>query len=86
MVCTAGFGTWLGTGGLNSLDKISSGIIPHQITTDKEPGFANAIKGVFGPAVIHRDNKYLNNRMEANHRGLKSWYYPMKGFKMRGVR
>ena len=59
----------------------TSGIIPQQITTDKEPGFANAIKGAFAPAVIHRDSKYLNNRMEANHRGLKSWYYPMKGFK-----
>ncbi len=59
----------------------TSGIIPNQITTDKEPGFSDAIKSAFGPAVIHRDNKYLNNRMEANHRGVKSWYYPMKGFK-----
>lgn len=59
----------------------TSGIIPNQITTDKEPGFADAIKSTFGPAVIHRNSQYLNNRMEANHRGVKSWYYPMKSFK-----
>ncbi len=59
----------------------TTGITPSQITTDKEPGFADAIKSAFGLKTIHRDVKYLNNRMEQNHRGVKSWYRPMKGFK-----
>jgi len=54
---------------------------PEQITTDKEPALYPAIKNVFGSTAKHRDNKYMNNRMEANHRDIKSRYQPMKGFK-----
>jgi transposase-like protein len=28
----------------------------------------------------HRDNRYLNNRLEQDHRGVKQRYYPMQGF------
>ncbi len=28
----------------------------------------------------HRTNKYLNNRLEQDHRGIKQRYYPMRGF------
>ncbi|MDF1761178.1 MAG: IS6 family transposase [Coxiellaceae bacterium] len=56
-------------------------VTPEQITTNKESGFSDAIQTVFGQSTIHRDVKYLNNRMEQNHRGIKSWYRPMKGFK-----
>ena len=59
----------------------ATNIIPSQITTDKEPGFKDAIAKALGPDVIHRDNKYLNNRIEQHHRGVKSWHRPMKGFK-----
>ncbi|MDF1795243.1 MAG: IS6 family transposase [Coxiellaceae bacterium] len=59
----------------------TTGITPNQITTDKEPGFSDAIQTVFGQSTIHRNVKYLNNRIEQNHRGIKSWYRPMKGFK-----
>lgn len=59
----------------------ASNIIPNQITTVKEPGFKGAILKALGPDVMHLDNKYLNNRIEQNHRGVKSWYGPMKGFK-----
>ena len=38
------------------------GMISHQITTDKESIFSDAMKGAFGPTIIHRDSKYLNNR------------------------
>jgi transposase-like protein len=30
--------------------------------------------------VQHRTNKYLNNRLEQDHRGIKQRYYPMRGF------
>ena len=59
----------------------TTGITPEQITTDKEPALYPAIKNVFGDATKHRDNKYMNNRIEQNHRGIKSRYKVMKGFK-----
>jgi transposase-like protein len=30
--------------------------------------------------VQHRTSKYLNNRLEQDHRGIKQRYYPMHGF------
>jgi transposase-like protein len=33
-----------------------------------------------GNNVQHRTNKYLNNRLEQDHRGIKQRYYPMRGF------
>jgi transposase-like protein len=33
-----------------------------------------------GSNVHHRTNKYLNNRLEQDHRGIKQRYYPMRGF------
>jgi putative transposase len=33
-----------------------------------------------GCHVQHRTNKYLNNRLEQDHRGVKQRYYPMRGF------
>lgn len=33
-----------------------------------------------GEIVSHRTNKYLNNRLEQDHRGMKQRYYPMRGF------
>ncbi|GHO72182.1 hypothetical protein KSC_110740 [Ktedonobacter sp. SOSP1-52] len=30
--------------------------------------------------MTHRTNKYLNNRIEQDHRGMKQRYYPMRGF------
>ncbi|MDF1796689.1 MAG: IS6 family transposase [Coxiellaceae bacterium] len=59
----------------------TTGVTPSQITTDKEPGFSDAIKTAYGTSAIHRDVKYLNNCIEQNHRSIKSWCRPMKGFK-----
>lgn len=59
----------------------TTGITPEQITTDKEPALYPAIKNSFGDATKHRDNKYMNNRIEQNHRGIKSRSKVMKGFK-----
>jgi len=33
-----------------------------------------------GNNVQHRTSKYLNNRLEQDHRGIKQRYYPMRGF------
>ncbi|GHO51480.1 hypothetical protein KSX_96430 [Ktedonospora formicarum] len=32
-----------------------------------------------GIPVEHRSNKYLNNRLEQDHRGIKQRSYPMRG-------
>ena len=56
-------------------------ITPEQITTDKEPALYPAIKNVFGERIRHRDSKYMNNVIEESHRGIKSRYNVMKGFK-----
>ncbi len=61
--------------------KNTTGITPEQITTDKEPALYPAIAHVFGDETKHRDNKYMNNRLEQHHRGIKSRYRSMKGFK-----
>ncbi len=30
--------------------------------------------------MAHRTSRYLNNRIEQDHRGVKQRYYPMRGF------
>lgn len=59
----------------------TSGVTPEQITTDKEPALYSAIQNVFGDKTKHRDSKYMNNIIEQDHRGIKSRYKVMKGFK-----
>ena len=56
-------------------------ITPIQITTDKEPALYKAIESTFPKDVMHRDSKYMNNRIEQSHRGIKSRIRPMKEFK-----
>ena len=59
----------------------TTNVIPEQITTDKEPALYPAIENQFPAITKHRDSKYMNNRLEQNHRGIKSRYKVMKGFK-----
>jgi putative transposase len=59
----------------------SAGQKPLRMTTDKHPAYTKAIRWIVGRKVLHRHNRYLNNRMEQNHRGIKQRYYPMLGFK-----
>lgn len=56
-------------------------IIPNQITTDKEPALYPAIKTVFDNDTKHHDSQYMNNRIEQDHRAIKSRVEAMKGFK-----
>src|SRR3982751_727630 len=53
---------------------------PQQVTTDGHPSYPRAIQKVLGTEVEHRDNAYLNRRIEQDHRGVKQRYYPMLGF------
>jgi putative transposase len=58
-----------------------SGVTPDRITTDGHDAYPRAIRTVFGEQVIHRTNRYLNNHLEQDHRGIKQRYGPMGGFK-----
>ena len=59
----------------------TSGIYPFQITTDKEAALYPAIENTFGDYTEHRDSKFKNNKLEQDHRGVKSRTKTMKGFK-----
>lgn len=56
------------------------GHVPEQVTTDGHTSYPRAIRETMGQNVSHRTNKYLNNRLEQDHRGIKQRYYPMRGF------
>lgn len=56
------------------------GSVPDQVTTDEHTSYPRAIRETMGGDVQHRTSKYLNNRMEQDHRGIKQRYYPMCGF------
>jgi putative transposase len=61
--------------------QIDTGVTPHRITTDGHDAYPRAIRQVFGDQVTHRTNRYLNNHLEQDHRGIKQRYRPMGGFK-----
>ena len=56
------------------------GHAPETVTTDGHRSYPRAIRETMGSEVAHRTNKYLNNRIEQNHREIKQRYYPMRGF------
>ncbi|EFH87918.1 Integrase catalytic region [Ktedonobacter racemifer DSM 44963] len=56
------------------------GHVPDQVTTDGHSSYPRAIRETMGSNVTHRTSKYLNNRLEQDHRGIKQRYYPMRGF------
>ena len=51
-----------------------------RVTTDGHTSYPRAIRETMGSDVQHRTSKYLNNRLEQDHRGIKQRYYPMRGF------
>ncbi len=53
---------------------------PARVTTDGHDSYPRAIHRILGRKVVHRTNRYLNNRLEQDHRGIKQRYYPMRGF------
>jgi putative transposase len=59
----------------------ATGVTPDRITTDGHDAYPRAIRNVFGDRVIHRTNRYLNNHLEQDHRGIKQRYRPTGGLK-----
>ena len=55
--------------------------IPARVTTDGHSSYPGAIKAELGEDVAHRTNRYLNNHLEQDHRGIKQRTHPMGGFK-----
>jgi transposase-like protein len=58
---------------------------PQKINTDKNPAYGVAIAELktdkkLKPDIVHRQVKYLNNRIEADHRKLKMLIKLMRGF------
>jgi len=56
------------------------GHAPERVTADGHDSYPRAIRETLGSDVLHRTNRYLNNRLEQDHRGIKQRYYPMRGF------
>ncbi len=54
---------------------------PTRVTTDGHYSYPRAIRRILGRKVEHRTGKYLDNRLEQDHRGIKQRYYPMRGFR-----
>src|SRR6516162_7786419 len=61
--------------------KAVTGVTPDRVTTDGLDAYPRAIRTVLGKHVRHRTSRYLNNRIEQDHRGIKSRCRPMLGFK-----
>jgi transposase-like protein len=53
------------------------GHTPESVTTAGHRSYPRAIRETMGNHVQHRTNKYLNNRLEQDHRGIKQRYYPL---------
>jgi putative transposase len=59
----------------------TTGVQPTCVTTDKLASYRKAIRKACGRKVVQRTSKYLNNRIEQDHRGIKNRYGPTLGFK-----
>ena len=69
-----------------ALNGLKSWELPHVINTDKAPTYAAALvelkkEGKCPEDTVHRQLKYLNNGLEANHGKLKQLIRPVRGFK-----
>ena len=56
-------------------------MVPARVTTAGHGAYPGAIKKELGEGVIHRTNRYLNNHLEQDHRGIKQRDHLMCGFK-----
>jgi len=56
------------------------GQAPEKVTTDGHDSYPRAVRETLGPDVSHGTSRYMNNRIEQDHRGIKQRCYPMRGF------
>ena len=61
--------------------KAVTSVTPDRVTTDGHDSYPRAIRTELGRRVRHRTSRYLNNRLEQDHRGIKGRSRPMRGFK-----
>src|SRR3954464_12571564 len=61
--------------------KSVTGRIPDRVTTDGHDSYPRAIRTELGQGVRHRTSRYLNNRLEQDHRGIKGRSRPMRALK-----
>jgi transposase-like protein len=61
--------------------KAVTGVTPARVTTDGHDAYPRAIRTELGRQVRHRTSRYLNNRLEQDHRGIKGRCRPMLGLK-----
>src|SRR6476646_1169872 len=64
--------------------KAVTGVTPDRVTTDGHDAYPRAIRTKLGRHVRHRTSRYLNNRLEQDHRGIKGRCRPMLGLKSTG--
>ena len=55
-----------------------TGCVPDRVTTDGHDSYPRGIRRVLGRKVGYRTSRYLNTRMEQDHRGIKQLYYSRK--------
>ena len=53
--------------------------MPDRVTTDGHDSYPRAIRSELGKGVRHRTSRYLNNRLEQDHRGLIRFPYDQAG-------
>src|ERR1700735_3588890 len=58
-----------------------TGVTPDRVTTEGHDAYPRAIRTELGKHVQHRTSRYLNNRLEQDHRGIKDRCRPMLGLK-----
>jgi transposase-like protein len=58
-----------------------TGCVPQRVPSDGHDAYPGAIKAALGEEVRHRTNRYLNNHLEQDQRGIKQRIRPMGGFK-----
>ena len=58
-----------------------TGQVPERVTTDGHRSYPRAIRATLGRRVVHRTNRYRNNGLEQDHRGVKGRTRCMRGFK-----
>jgi len=51
------------------------GHAPKKVTTDGHDAYPHAIRETLGAEVHYRTSRYLNKRMEQDHRGITQRYY-----------
>jgi putative transposase len=61
--------------------RATMGFRPDRATTDGRGSYPRAIRTVPGKTVRHQTSAYLNNRLEQDHRGIKSRIRCIRGFK-----